>query len=71
MAWYRWSQSPAGMGSMVRIQARWPGIPVVNRQVPYPPGGPGPAGVKVNPVCVLPGGRSAGGGRAAGSRCVR
>ncbi len=41
---------------MVRIQARWPGIPVVNRQVPYPPGGPGPAGVKVNPVCVLPGG---------------
>ncbi len=64
VAWYRWSQSPAGMGSMVRIQARWPGIPVVNRQVPYPPGGPGPAGVKVNPVCVLPGGLvPRGGGR--------
>ena len=56
MAWYRWSQSPAGIGSMSMIQARWPGTPVVNRQVPYPPGGPGPARVKVNPVLAVPGG---------------
>ncbi|HEX5304408.1 MAG TPA: hypothetical protein VFW50_46185 [Streptosporangiaceae bacterium] len=34
---------------MVKVQSRCPGIPVVNRQVPYPPGGPGPARVKVNP----------------------
>src|SRR2546429_334514 len=39
---------------MGRIQARCPGIRVVNRQVPYPPGGPGPAWVKVNPGGSVP-----------------
>jgi hypothetical protein len=63
LAWYRWSQSPAGIGSIVMIQAGCPGTPVVNRQVPYPTAGLGPAGVKVNPVLVVPGGSVPPGGR--------
>jgi hypothetical protein len=45
----RWSQSPAGSGPIAMSRSRCPGIPVANRQVPYPPDGPGwPAGVRVN-----------------------
>ena len=51
LAWYRWSQSPAGIGSRVTIRSRCPGVPVGSRQVPYPSSG-GPCqsvAVKANP----------------------
>ena len=50
LAWYRWSQSPMGIGSRVTIRSRCPGVPVCSRQAPYPPGGPcWPEAVKENP----------------------
>ena len=45
-----WSQSPVAIGSSATIRSRCPSAPVESRQLPYPPGGPGPpAAVNVNP----------------------